>query len=363
MTDPRNLAPENRPREAVLGESFDIPVVLLLFLRLEAALKIIDRLREVRPSRLYLLSDEGRNFEERETVARLRCSVEDAIDWDCRIVRNYAEENRGVYANIALGAKWVFQREEHAIFLEDDNVPEASFFRFCEEMLQLYRNDNRVLWVCGTNYLGDRATPGGPSYYFTQHLLPCGWASWSSKFLQYYDFNLGLTDIPAVMDALPGQYEDRRLLRQQMQSVMSERRRRDRGERFSSWDHHMGLSLRANGLLGVAPARNQILNVGADGSSTHGGSSLDQVMTRRFCGMSSYPLEFPLRHPDVVLPDPDFERKLGMIILQPLGLRIKARVRRLVGRLFALDPDTPLANHLVWRQHWGGKDDQAHKGW
>ena len=75
---------------------------------------------------------------EKELVGEVRASIEQAIDWDCSIIKNYAAENRGVYVNIALGAKWVFRREKWAIFLEDDNLPEISFFQFCQEMLQRY---------------------------------------------------------------------------------------------------------------------------------------------------------------------------------------------------------------------------------
>lgn len=328
-------------------KSFDIPVVLLLFLRRDSALQIVERLRSVRPSRIYLISDGGRSTLEEAVVASVRAAVESAIDWKCDVVRNYSVENRGVYANIALAAKWVLEREERAIFLEDDNIPETSFFRYCAEMLDRYRDDGRVLWVCGTNYFGSEATGGGPSYHFTHHLLPCGWASWSDKFLKYYDFDLSLTDVPEVMDSLPARYEDRRLMTQQMQGILAERRRRDRGERYRSWDYHMAFSLRAHGLLGIVPTKNQIRNVGADELATHGGSSLDQVMTRRFCGMDSAPLDFPLRHPEEVRPDPIFESRLGSIILHPLRLRIKARIRWFLGRLLGLDPDRPLSSYLV----------------
>lgn len=346
MTQPSPTGSHDTSIEDALVGHFDIPVVLLLFLRKDAALSIVEKLRTLRPSRVYLISDEGRNPAERDIVAELRTAIEKAIDWECRVVRNYATENRGVYANIALGAKWVFEREERAIFLEDDNIPESSFFRYCEEMLDRFEGDNRVLWVCGTNYLGDGSNPGGPSYHFTRHLLPCGWASWSAKFLRYYDFGLALTDDPAVMNALAGQYEDKRLWRQQIQSIMAERRRRDRGVPYSSWDYHMALSIRANGLLGVAPAKNQIRNVGADELSTHGGFSTSQIMTRRFCGMDSFPLPFPLQHPRTAQPDQDFEQRIGRIILHPLALRIKARARRIVERTLRLNPDVELTTYV-----------------
>ena len=157
---------------------FTVPVVLLLFKRRDAALRIIDRLRAAEVSKLYILADQGRNKAEREKVWETRTAVEQAIDWDCEVIKDYAEENRGVYGNIALGAKWVFAREKWAIFLEDDNLPELTFFPYCEELLKRYEVDQRVLWICGTNYLGRYQPDNKVSYMFTKHMLPCGWASW-----------------------------------------------------------------------------------------------------------------------------------------------------------------------------------------
>ena len=85
----------------------------------------------------------------------------------------------------------------------------------------------------------------------------------------------------------------------------------------------MCFSVRANDLLGISPAHNQIKNIGVDSLSEHGGVSFTDEMTRRFCGMGSYALEFPLKHPETVLIDPIYEKKIGSIILYPLSWRIR----------------------------------------
>ena len=115
--------------------NFEIPVVLFLFKRKDTIVRIIDRLRQVNVKKLYLMSDEGRTEEEKTKVRETRNIAEGAINWNCNVIKNYAESNRGVYGNIALGAKWVFEREKCAIFLEDDNLPELTFFPYCEGLL------------------------------------------------------------------------------------------------------------------------------------------------------------------------------------------------------------------------------------
>jgi hypothetical protein len=205
-------------------------VVLFFFIRADLILKVLDRVAAVRPAKLYLFSDGGRSEKEWETVLSCREAVERRIDWPCEIVRNYAEKNRGVYESIGKGAMWVFEREPQAIFLEDDNLPETTFFRYCEEMLNRYADDERVLWVCGTNYLERYRPADGSSYMFTRHLMPCGWASWSHKFLTMYDGELNALPEPQMGKRLKYTYENKALFRQQLFSIKGTYERQDKSK-------------------------------------------------------------------------------------------------------------------------------------
>ena len=321
-------------------EKFDIPIVLLIFRRTDCVKKIIDVIRKISPEKVYILSDGGRNNTEWEQVYSCRKAAESAIDWPCEIIKKYANTNIGVYENIGLGAKWVFEREEKAIFLEDDNLPQESFFRFCKEMLNKYSNDNRIIWVCGTNYLGDFTNETNDSYFFTRHLLPCGWASWSDKFLAYYDFDLKkATDIN--LKKIRYSFEDKRLYRQQIQGIKREVFLRDSGKRYHSWDYHMAFSIRANNLLGISPSKNQIKNIGIDDISEHGFKKIDKH-TMNLCGMDYYELPFPLKHPDCLMLDPNYEKQLCRKILLPINDRIKGMLILIIRHILRLKPDQTL---------------------
>jgi len=323
-------------------EGFDIPVVMFVFKRVDTSLRVLERIAEVRPRKLYLLSDEGRNNEEKSMVKNCRQALEGRIDWDCEVIKNYASENRGVYANIGLGAKWVFNRESMAIFLEDDNLPEITFFEYCRELLQRYRDDSRILWICGTNYLGKYLNSNGESYMFTKHLLPCGWASWSQKFLKYYDGELTLAQDKCLVKRVKYEYENKALYRQQMESVNREISQKKEGKPFRSWDFQIAFSIRAQNLYGISPCNNQIMNIGVDNLSEHGGTSFNNIMTRRFCGMNSYPLEFPLVHPKTILCDRNYEKRIGNIILYPLSMRIRRLIGRTIRKILGFDDSRPL---------------------
>lgn len=314
---------------------FDIPVVLIIFRRCDTMPRIIQRLAEVKPRKVYILADEGRNEKEIEQAHECRKTVEALINWDCEVVKNYAEENRGVYRNIGEGAKWVFEREEKAIFLEDDNLPETSFFRYADEMLEKYETAPEVLWICGTNYVTDMN--GKESYAFTQHLLPCGWASWSGKFLKYYDGELSTFRDEAHKRKFYSSYSNRWLAHWQYQSVRNEVERHERTGRFISWDYQMLWSVRSNGLCGVVPLRNQITNIGVDEFSIHGGNSKNNIMTDRFCEVPSKQLDFPLVHPNEIAINKSVEHQLADIICPPHSTVLKSLLSSKMKRLMKQD--------------------------
>ncbi len=300
---------------------FDIPVVLFIFKR-DKAVEVVKRISEVKPKKIYLLGDNGRNEEEKKQVIECRTKVENAINWECEVIKNYANENRGVFENIGLGAKWIFEREEKAIFLEDDNLPEVSFFQYCKELLEYYVDDTRVLWICGTNYLEEYIPEDGSSYMFTKHMLPCGWASWGYKFNKFYDIDLKLVDDKKILKKVKRGYLDKRIFTQYSRCWKWERTRIKNKKKPISWDYHIDFSIKLNNLYGISPYRNQIKNIGVDDFSIHGGNSKYSIMNKRFCGMDSLPLEFPLKHPQSILPDNKYERRIAKILKYPLIVRI-----------------------------------------
>lgn len=317
------------------------PVVLFIFKRIETTLQIISRIAQVKPNRLYIISDYGRNDEEVEIVLNCRAAVEKAITWECEVIKDYALENRGVYKNIGEGALRVFEKEEKAIFLEDDNLPEVSFFTFCEEMLEKYKNEERILWICGTNYLG-QFNGRSASYGFTRHMLPCGWASWGKKFVRYYDYSFSLLSDDKVKREIKYKFETRRLYYHYKMNWDNELKRIKEGLQPSSWDYQMCLTIRAKDLIGIIPYKNQIKNIGVDENSTHLGSTMQNIMTKRFCGMPSYPLNYPFIDPKKLEIDNDQDSKLEKIIVPPLNHRVKVKIVSLIKRIFKISENNSI---------------------
>ena len=236
----------------------------------------------------------------------------------------------------------VFEREKYAIFLEDDNLPELTFFPYCKELLNRYENDTRIMWICGTNYLGKYQAQDGASYMFTKHMLPCGWASWSKKFLKYYDGKIEKFRDPYVRERFFKDFPNKAMLDVYAAPLLRYEKEIDQGKNPYSWDYQMCLTVRTNSMFGISPVCNQIRNIGVDMDSEHGGNSMNKVMTRRFCGMPSYPLEFPLKHPKAVMTDLEYESRINKIVTPPFYMRVRHMIAKSIKFLMRKNQDEPL---------------------
>lgn len=323
---------------------FSIPIVLFIFKRDTGLERIMKRIKVIEPNKLYIIADGPRNDSEKKQCDKCRNLIEKLVDWDCEIIKDYSDINRGVLDNIGLGAKRVFEKEKYAIFLEDDNLPETTFFYFCEDLLTKYEKNESILWICGTNYL--EKYDSKYDYVFTQHLLPCGWASWSEKYIKYYDSSLEGLNNNEKKKNFKESYKNRSLYNQQLYSVERTKYLIDTNIKKSSWDYQMLFTLRANKLYGIAPCINQIENIGVDSFSTHGGSSYSNVMTKRFCSIKTDKIRFPLKHPKQISIDINFEKKIGKILLIPYKDRIFKIIAKYLKKLIGLNQNESFKEYL-----------------
>ena len=135
-------------------------VALIVFNRPEVTKIVFERIRQATPGRLMVIADGPREGRQGEADACLRVrQIVEHVDWPCEVLKNYSAANMGCGARVASGIDWVFQHVEQAIILEDDCLPDPTFFRFCEGLLERYRDEERVMQISGSNFLfGGRAT-------------------------------------------------------------------------------------------------------------------------------------------------------------------------------------------------------------
>lgn len=300
------------------------PVALFVFNRPDLTKRVLDEIYAYGPPKIYLCSDQGRTPEERAIVTKLREMVEDTVPNQIELIKLYADENVGVLGNLGHNMIKVLSFEDRCIFLEDDNLPSQDFFRFCDMMLDRFGNDDDVLWICGTNYLDEFPPSYAFDVAFSQHHFPCGFATWSHKFLS--DYRVNPYDNPQAWRRFKSSFGSWSLWAQDYVANKKTEYLLKHAPRHCSWDRQMQFTVRGQGRVGIIPRHNLIENIGVDERSTHGGVSTQITMTQKFCSTKRNSLPVNVSVPDKVATDSTIERHWDQFFLLP-------RVERL--RIFA----------------------------
>jgi len=239
------------------------PVALFVFNRPQLTSTVYERIRAARPSRLLVVADGPRPTRPDDVpLCRATREIVSSPDWPCELLNNFAEENLGCRNRVSSGLNWVFQHCSEAIILEDDCVPGDSFFTFCSEMLNRYRDDDRIMHISGNN-LQDGRCRGDGSYFFSRYTLSWGWATWRRAW-RYYDVNV--TSWPVAyrarwLESLLASPEET----QQWEDVFDRLYRR----RIDTWDYQWLYACWRQCGLSIIPNRNLVTNIGAGPDATH----------------------------------------------------------------------------------------------
>ncbi len=291
------------------------PVAVIAFNRPEETARVLEAVCRARPPLLMVVADgprEGRDAEAQRCDEVRRCI--DRFRWDCEVRRNFSDANLGCRRRVASGLDWVFTQVPEAVILEDDCLPEASFFGYCDALLEHYRDDERVMHVGGNNFGLDAARFGGNSYGFASLAQVWGWASWRRA---WQHFDVALRDWPAFRDlgcmgALPLGRRHRALQARRWDDVHE--------GRVDTWDFQWHFALMRRGGLATVPRVNLITNVGFSADATH---TTDLASEK--ANLPTQSLTLPLTHPRHLQADPMLDRQLAD---KMLGAGLPQRVRQ-----------------------------------
>lgn len=246
------------------------PVAFLIFNRPDTTAQVFAAIRAAQPETLLIVADGPRSDRPTE---HLKCNevraIVEQIDWPCNVLRNYSEANLGCKRRVSTGLDWVFSMVEEAIILEDDCLPDPSFFQFCEEVLKYYRDDKRIMMIGGTNYLLDELDIQ-ESYFFSRYYPIWGWATWRRAW-QLYDIDMKAwprLKEQASLNALIPQKFIRRML-----STLFDSAWREGG--VNTWDIQWCYTCLLNNGLCAVPKVNLISNIGVDGTHTSGNTTFN----------------------------------------------------------------------------------------
>lgn len=298
------------------------PIVFLIFNRPETTIKVFEEIRRARPPKLFVVADGPRSDRagEAEKCEAVRAII-DTVDWQCEVIKNYSACNLGCKSRISSGLDWVFESAEEAIILEDDCLPHPAFFRFCEEMLERYRDDNRIFLISGDNFqLGRKRTPY--SYYFTRYSHIWGWATWRRSW-RHYDVNISLWPEIKSEGLLDDIFHHDKVQVKYWSGIFDSMH----AGRIDTWDYQVVFACLINSILNVMPSENLISNIGFGESATR------TKGINKFANIPTENLEFPLSHPPYVIRDliaDDFTAK-DQYRLTNLKSRISGRLKHVIG--------------------------------
>ena len=174
-------------------ELFQTPVLFLIFNRKDTAQQVFDQIKKVKPAKLYVSADGPRtNKPGEDLLCQETRDIIKQVDWDCELHTRFLNENLGCGQAISSAITWMFETEKTGIILEDDCVPDVTFFPYCEMMLERYRDEPNVMLVTGDNPI--EKIEINESYYFSRCTSCWGWATWKrawNKFdMKIKDWNL-----------------------------------------------------------------------------------------------------------------------------------------------------------------------------
>lgn len=269
------------------------PILFLIFNRPEVTRQVFEAIRKARPSKLYIAADGPR---QNKTGEHKRChsvlEIVSKVDWPCEVNRLIRTENLGCKVAVSSAIDWFFSQEAEGIILEDDCLPSPSFFMFCDELLEKYRDDDRVGMISGSNFQGG-IWRGIGDYYFSRFCHIWGWATWARAW-DKYDVNVARW--PALksedwLDSLGFKGSEKLHWLKAFNKVHEKTQ--------DTWDYQWVMACWLNSMLAVTPNINLIRNIGFGKDATHTISS--SVYADRPTGT----IKFPLRHPLSVQAEPE----------------------------------------------------------
>jgi hypothetical protein len=282
--------------------SFKTPCLFIIYKRPEMTKIVFDEIRKIKPQFIYIAADGPRRsiHSEEELCLKTREIVK-SIDWDCAVKTLFQEEHRGCKKAVSAAVAWFFDHVEEGIILEDDCLPNASFYPFCQELLEKYRSENRIMMISGFNAV-QQAEHAGKSYHFSHYGSIWGWATWKRAW-RYFDPDMKRYRDQGTAHLLEHIIRDKREYKTRMKLFEA-----TYNGRIDSWGYAWSFARLINGGLSIVPKVNLVSNIGYGMNATH--TLIDNPRLR---DIPVLPLDYPLQHPEAIAVNAEYDRLLFAI--------------------------------------------------
>lgn len=275
---------------------YNIPILFIIFNRLDTAEKVFEQIRKQKPKYLYIAADGPRKNrpDDIENCKKTRAIIE-KIDWDCELKTLFRDENLGCGKAVSGAITWFFENVEMGIILEDDCLPHDDFFPYCEDLLIRYKDDKDIKIISGDNFQNG-IKRGDASYYFSAYTHIWGWASWRRTW-QEYDFlleNISKKEFKHILKQYFSSWKERQVWLDKF--ILMKKKSID------TWDFQLSFNVWGKNGMNIMPNVNLISNIGFGECSTH--TNDDNNVLANIPSKSI----LPLKHPDEITIDKEADK-------------------------------------------------------
>lgn len=268
------------------------PTLLILYNRPDKTKQLLTELNKIKPQQLYIFCDGPKNTKDKTKTAMIHNLVK-SISWTKNVEMRIEKKNLGCKKGVSTAISWFFANEKQGVILEDDCIPNASFFKFSSELLEKYKNDGRISLIAGTN--SNASISVNDSYFFSTYSNIWGWASWADRWQSFSWLDrqgLSLLKSSEVLHNLALRKVPKGFIANTIDSLLGT---------LDTWDYIWTMSNILNNRLAIIPTSNMISNIGFGMDSTH-----TKIVTNQ-ANIEREDIKFPLSHPEVVMPNAEFD--------------------------------------------------------
>lgn len=293
------------------------PILFLIFKREDTTKLVFERIREVKPSKLYIAADGPRadRPDEAEKCVATRKIVEN-IDWPCEVHKLFQEKNLGCGLGVSTAISWFFEHEEEGIIIEDDILAHPDFFDFCDEMLEKYRNDEKIQLITGRNPFFSNIEHD-TSYYMSSNFHIWGWASWR-RVWNTYQFDTAQLSKEDFMNKLALRLPEKcHSYYSDIFDMMAE-------HKCDTWDYQLFFNQILNDRFSIVPYVNITENIGiGSADAAHTVAENHQISSHK--AYSPYPLVHPVQFTE--------DKNADLIFVENSGLYKKSKLVVFIGKV------------------------------
>ncbi len=264
-------------------DRFDTPVLFLIFNRPDATRRVFEVIRKVRPRQLFIAADGPReNMPDEIELCENTRSVVQGLDWECRVNTLFRQNNLGCKRAIKSAIDWFFGQVDEGIILEDDCLPDISFFYFSEQMLLKYRNIDNIGMIAGTNFFFNKYKKD--SCFFSSLLNIWGWATWKRTWIESGDYSD--VKVEGIKNSIDARYKNTEYAAYLFDMLIN-----DTKGIVQMWEIDLIKYMILNDSMIVVPFKNLISNIGYSG--THNTRLVSPFMDMPVCEINTNMFTFP----------------------------------------------------------------------